>query len=78
MSTASRLQNYVVVVTDTRPTGDKPSYESSNICASRKDSHANTLNLRCYKATKGRYVMIQLKNREFLTLCEVRVYTKEG
>lgn len=74
---AGRLQNYNVVVTDTRPAGDSPSYEASNICAFKKVTHSGTLDLECYKPISGRYVMIQLKDRQYLTLCEVKVYASK-
>merc|ERR1719229_1816545 len=74
---STRLRNYNVVVTNTRPAGATPAYGSANICAYRKNHHSGTLYLRCYKPISGRYVMIQLNDRQYLTLCEVEVYSSQ-
>jgi hypothetical protein len=73
-----RLSQYYVVVTETRPADENPAFGNDNICAYRQDTHQGALTLKCYKPITGRYVTIQLQKTDYLTLCEVKVYSGEG
>ena len=41
-------------------------------------SSGGTITLNCDGSNHGRYVYVMLRGKDFLTLCEVEVYSKKG
>ena len=73
-STATRLSNFQIGATNTSPQARAPAIGNYQACAHVGGALAagETRSITCNG--KGRYVIVQLKGRNYLTLCEVEVY----
>ena len=73
-STATRLSNFQIGTTNTSPQARAPAIGNYQACAHVGGALAagETRSITCNG--KGRYVIVQLKGRNYLTLCEVEVY----
>jgi hypothetical protein len=70
-----RLTNFVVGLTKTSPNVRAPADGNYDVCASVTDSlrSGETRTLSCIGT--GRYLVVQLMGTNFLSLCEVEVYS---
>ena len=64
-------------MTNTKPEGSSPKYTEGEVCGYRHKPVGKRLDLKCAAPKKGQYVMIQHQFKEYLTLCEVEVYSGE-
>ncbi|XP_064639554.1 zonadhesin-like [Lineus longissimus] len=73
----SRLSNFDIVVTHTRPTpGRKLVFSSSEVCAHKTGAvpQGQSQAFNCNKQLEGRYVAVVRSRSQHLTLCEVEVF----
>ncbi|XP_064638153.1 zonadhesin-like [Lineus longissimus] len=73
----SRLGNFDIVVTYTRPTpGTRLVFSSSEVCAHKTGavSQGQSQTFNCNKQLQGRYVAVVRSRSQALTLCEVEVF----
>ena len=73
-STATRLANFQIGTTNTSPQAQAPAIGNYQACAHVGGAlgAGETRSIACNG--KGRYVIVQLKGRNYLTLCEVEVF----
>ena len=71
---AERLNNFVIGVTDNDPRIMKPTPESLDLCATNTQAIGRGASKAFECEASGQYVVVQLKGRNYLTLCEVEVY----
>ncbi len=74
VTTGNRLSNFVVGVTDVKPYQTAPSPDSLVLCTSYPGTGRNgqVFDLYCGKPVRGLFLVVQLKNTNPLTLCEVQ------
>jgi hypothetical protein len=74
----NRLRNFRIGVTDCHPRKKKPNLRNYRLCSAYRGhlGRGQTRNFRCRRTLYGRYVIVQLVGREYLTLCEVEVFGK--
>jgi len=67
-------------VTSTDPNVTAPSFSNYPLCGAHPGSVGAgvTVKITCKPGLVGRYVIVQLKGSNFLTLCEVQVFTGTG
>ena len=72
--TAERLADFQIGTTFNNPSVTAPVLGAYSVCASQGDAlgAGKTKDFAC--DSTGRYVIVQLKGANFLTLCEVEVY----
>ena len=69
-----RLKNFRIGTTNTSPKRLKPTPQNYHTCAA-KNGTMSSAQYEVFKCVaEGRYVIIQLKGKDFLTLCEVEVF----
>ena len=69
------MRSFQIGTTDVRPSAENPPSKNLRVCHTHGRTHVaqgGTANFKC--ETIGRYVVIQNKDNEVLTLCEVEVY----
>jgi len=73
---AQRLSNFYILITDSNPTLKGPVYSESYLCAYYTCSPPvnSTVSIKCAESSCGRYLVIQLEETNYLTLCEVQVF----
>jgi hypothetical protein len=74
LSPADRLADFDIGVGYVNPTDHKPvADETYDVCATQDDAlgQGETRSYACNKV--GKYVIVQLKGKNYLTLCEVSV-----
>lgn len=70
---SNRLVNFDIFVTDTRPSaGFRPT--AADLCVRVKNTFTGTKSFSCEGVKRGRYVGVQIREQQPLTLCEVQIY----
>ena len=77
MFTADRLRFAYLGVTDVSPATKRPTTANINVChiSNRLIGKGEVARFPCGKS--GRYVALVLKYKNFLTICEVKVYGRK-
>ena len=74
--TGRRLRNFRVGVTNNNPRRVRPNINNYHLCSHHRGAagRGQLLNLNCRRRLYGRYVIVQIHGRQYLTLCEVQVF----
>ena len=72
----NRLRNFRIGVTDNNPRRVRPNINNYQLCSHYGGAagRGQLLNLNCRRPMYGRYVIVQIHGRQWLTLCEVEVF----
>ena len=76
MIAGNRLRNFRVGVTNRHPRRVRPNHSNYHLCRHHGGAvgRGQLLNLNCRRGLYGRYVIVQIHGRQYLTLCEVDVF----
>ena len=71
---AYRLKNFQIGTTNTSPEQVTPAVNNYDVCATYRSAMGQGQYMYFSCTAQARYVIIQLKGRDILTLCEVEVF----